>query len=1511
MSQAVPPALPDDAIAIVGMSGRFPGAPSVAALWELLRTGSRGIRTLSEAELAAAGVPERQLRDPAYVRARGVLEEVAGFDAGLFGMSPREAAFTDPQHRLFLECAFEALEDAAIAPGGDLRAGIYGGVSASSYFANQILAGADPLHADGDLIDRLRLGSLGTEKDFFTTRVSYRLDLRGPSVDVQSACSSSAVAVHLAAQALLMHSCDVALAGGASIFVPTTQGYLAQEGGVLSPDGHCRPFDSGARGTVPGSGVGVVVLRRLEDALADGDPIRAVLRGSAINNDGAVKVGFGAPGVDGQADVVAEALAVAGVDPDTIGFVETHGTGTRLGDPIEIAALRKAFGDSPGERCALGAIKASIGHLDAAAGVAGLIKAVLALEHATLPPQPEFEAINPDIALGERFYVPQSASEWRPANGAPRRASVSAFGIGGTNVHLVLEQAPECTARVNAQAVSASADAAANAAEGPLPVLLPLSAQTPAALAARGEALAVALERQSPAPSLQDVGATLRQGRRVMAARCAIAATDGADAAARLRTPGALVPVAPIERVVWLLPGQGAQRLGLARQLLASDRRLREHLVRLCGRLEKLLGVDPLPWFTRAGAPDPAAIDDTAIAQPLLFALEVALGRCWLERGVEPTLMLGHSLGELAAACLADVFSEEDGLLLVAARGRILAAQPRGSMLAVRASADALAEHVQGAGDVVVAAVNGPSATTLAGPTEAIASLAEKLAGLGLNVKPLATSHAFHSPLVDGAVEPFVETVATVELRAPSRAVISNVSGAPLTCEEATDPAYWGRQLREAVRFGSALTQVAADAGTVFVELGTGETLLPLAREAAPSARRMASLAPVNAEDRVADARTWLTTSAGLWSGGLTVALDPFNSQEKARRVPGLALYPFQRERHWVDRTAAATSAVDAATDADPTRVPEGRVWLPAWQRLAQSVPPGDVADATEHWLVVAHDSHVATGLVAALEQAGLPVQQSSVQDLAGVASAVRAIEEEGASVRMVYITGTTLQAAPSSTASAAAEYLATTTSLLRTLLGRGTSGGVGERVGGAAHQLAVVTQGLADVTDGDDLDPDLATILGALRVAPQEVSEPALRVIDVDRDDGAVVRRLYRELATVDRPEGIVALRGRHRWGECLQALDLPAAPSLAQGTLVVLIGGLGRIGRAIARWLVEERGVRVVVASRRAGDAPDEELTALAAQAEVFEHHRVDITDAEALTALFDDISARHGALGLVLHLANVASRTPLQTTTTEDLIAPLGAKVEGTRALATALRAHQPQAVVLWSSLASLLGGLGTLSYTAANAFLDAFATAKGDPWRSVSWDVWDEGRSGPAGLAIQALPVADAMGLLERILAVPDLRHTFVSTRDLVQRRREVSHRLRAGDAQPAQGGPASRSPRPQIATAYVAPRNEIEAAVAEIWADVLGLEQVGVEDPFFDLGGDSLLATMLLSKITSRFALDVPVERFFEAPTVASAARVISAELERTTAGEDLDALLSELEGLSDEEAARLLEEDRS
>ncbi|MEM7411462.1 MAG: SDR family NAD(P)-dependent oxidoreductase [Myxococcota bacterium] len=1512
MSRVGSETLPTDAIAIVGMAGRFPGAANVAELWSLVREGRRGIRSLEEAELRAAGVTPAQLEDPRYVRARGVLEDVAGFDADLFGMSPREAAFTDPQHRIFLECALDALEDAAIDPSrGDRRIGVFGGVSSSSYFLNQVLAGTDARNASSELMDHLRLGSLGSEKDFFATRVSYRLDLRGPSVDVQSACSTSAVAVHLAVQSLLMHGCDAALAGGASVFVPHTAGYLAQAGGVLSDDGTCRPFEAAASGTVPGSGAGVLVLRRLEDALADGDPVRAVILGTGLNNDGALKVGFGAPGVDGQADAIAEALSVAGVSADSIGYVETHGTGTRLGDPIEIAALKSAFGAAAGEGdasapCALGGVKANLGHLDAAAGIAGIAKAVLALEHRTIPPQPSFDAINPEIDFAGRFFVPSEATPWT-SGPTPRRAGVSSFGIGGTNVHLVLQEAP---------APEAPRDASAPVS----PELLILSAHSAEALSARGGAVADLLDapveaaQEASGARLEDVAHTLLHGRRAMEKRQAIVASSAKDAADRLRTPGALAPVSPIRRVVFLLPGQGAQRVGMARGLLRADSKLRDHLQALCARLAPGLGFDPWPLYTGEGRVEidgtdaRERIDETWVAQPLLVALEVALGRRWLELGVEPAALLGHSLGELAAACLAGVFSEEDGLDLVLARGAILRAQPRGSMLAVRAAAGALEARLSdGPTGVVVAARNAPGATTLAGPSDAIEALARDLATEGISTKPLATSHAFHSPLVDGAVEPFVERVASIALHPPRWPVISNRSGARLTDAEATDPAYWGQQLRSPVAFAEGVASVGPDDSTAFLEVGPPGTLAPLVREVAPGAPRIACLAPPERRDGEdnADARAFLGAAGRLWAGGADLDLARLSTGSPSRRLGGLPGYPFQRSPHWVERPAEGAPAAAPAPD---TATPAGRIWVPSWRRRPAAITRSAAGD----WLLVARDEDapIVRSLAKALAQKGGRV--AIVQPGATPADWLAGLDRRDGPVRVVHLVGAATAPGDGADAVSAARdgfaCVATLAAGLTTVSDREAP------EASAPSELFVVSTGLADVRDDDAIDPGRATLLGPVRVAAQELPGLRVRLVDIastdaERDAERLLAELLRE-----SEDDVVALRGAHRWVEHVEALDLADAPRIGAGSLIVLLGGLGRMGRAMAKWLVRERNARVVLASRSAPDAHDAdalepELSEWCAVGSA-EVHRVDVTDPKDLGRFLDDVATRLGAIDLIFHLANEPARTPLDRSDAESLLFPLTTKVGGALALERALEGHAPVVVVLSSSLASLLGGPGTASYTAANAFLDAFAGARRGVWRSVSWDVWNDPGAPLANLQA-GLDVADAMEQLERILAAAELPHAFVSARDLAQRRQEVAERLRADHFAAREGSTdhLERAPRPPIGTPYVAARNELEQALAEIWAEVLGLETVGVDDPFFDLGGDSLLATMLLSKVTERFAIEIPVDRFFEAPTVAEAAVVLAEQLEGEASEDELDALLAEMEDLSDADAARLLEQE--
>ncbi|HLL48680.1 MAG TPA: type I polyketide synthase, partial [Longimicrobiaceae bacterium] len=678
-------------VAIIGMAGRFPRAPDVRRLWENLAAGKEGVVDLSDEELLRAGTDVRLLEHPDLVKRHGVLEDIEWFDAGFFGFTPREAEMLDPQHRLFLECAWEALEGAGYDPQRLERiTGMYAGMSSSSYdkLVQATLSGSDPVWQFQ--------AAIALDKDFLTTRVSHKLNLTGPSITVQTACSSSLVAVHLACQSLVHGECDMALAGAAAVSATQRAGYLYREGSIASPDGRCRAFDARAQGTVSGSGVAIVVLKPLAAALEDGDHVHAVIRGSAVNNDGSAKVGFTAPSIGGQAKVIAEALAMADVEPRTIGYVEAHGTGTPLGDPIEIAALNQVFYDCPPGSCVVGALKTNLGHLDTAAGVAGLIKVALALEHGFIPPTLHFERPNPHVDFaGGPFYVSSAGLPW-PASG-PRRAGVSSFGIGGTNAHVVLEEAPR-----------------PEAAPATRPwCLLPLSARTPSALRAARARLAAHLEEHSEL-ALPDVSFTLQTGRSEFQERFAVVARDIPEAVRLLRTGEDAVSATagpPAGHAAFLFPGQGAQHAGMTAELYAAEPGFREQVNVCCALLREELGVDlRAVIYPAEGEADAASerLEQTALTQPALFVVEYALARLWMARGLQPEAMLGHSVGEYVAACLAGVFTLEDALRLVAARGRLMQSLPGGAMLAV-AVGDKELEPLLGP-DLSLAAVNGPTA---------------------------------------------------------------------------------------------------------------------------------------------------------------------------------------------------------------------------------------------------------------------------------------------------------------------------------------------------------------------------------------------------------------------------------------------------------------------------------------------------------------------------------------------------------------------------------------------------------------------------------------------------------------------------------------------------------------------------------------------------------------------------------------------------------------------------------
>ncbi|WP_243146815.1 type I polyketide synthase [Scytonema sp. UIC 10036] len=887
-----------EAVAIIGMSGRFPGAKNVEEFWKNLQNGVESITFFSQEELESAGVPKELVRNCQYVKANGIIDNVEWFDAAFFGMNPTEAAITDPQQRLFLECAWSALEQAGYLLETDLGSiGVYAGTGGfNSYFLNNLYANPELRKSVGDY-----QMMIANDSNLLSTRVSYKLNLTGPSLTIQTACSTSLVAISMACRSLLNYECDLALAGGVSIRVPQKTGYLYQEGMILSPDGHCRAFDAQAQGTVGGSGVGIVVLKRLEEAIADRDYIHAVVKGCAINNDGAKKVGLTAPSVDGQAAVISQALAFAEVEPETIAYIEAHGTATPMGDPIEMKALTQVFSRYTQKKsfCALGSVKTNVGHLDSAAGVAGLIKTVCALKHQLIPPSLHFQEPNPEIDFANSpFYVNTQLSEWN-TNGTPRRAGVSSFGVGGTNAHVILEEAPVIQTSGPSRPWQ----------------LLMLSATTDTALLGATVNLVEHL-REHPKLKLADVAYTLSIGRKAFDYRRILVCRNREDAIAQgtLEEPIAALSTndsqqvltnfqEPIKRkVVFMFSGQGAQYVNMALELYQLEPTFRHYIDISSEILKPHLGLDLRDYlYPQKHHLEEATeqLKQTALTQPALFIVEYALAQLWMSWGIKPSAMIGHSIGEYVAACLAGVFSLEDALLLVAKRGQLMQQLPTGAMLAVPLEEKQL-QPLLGE-QLSLAVINGPAHCVVAGTTEAINALQLKLMAQGVECRHLHTSHAFHSHMMEPIKAPFTLAVKKVNLKPPQIPYLSNVTGTWITPEQATNPNYWAQHLRHEVRFAQGLQQLFPQPEQILLEIGPGRTLTTLAKQHPQKAKEQIVLSSLrHPQDENSDFALLLTTLGKLWLAGVQVNWSEFFAHEQRQRLP-LPTYPFERQRYWID----------------------------------------------------------------------------------------------------------------------------------------------------------------------------------------------------------------------------------------------------------------------------------------------------------------------------------------------------------------------------------------------------------------------------------------------------------------------------------------------------------------------------------------------------------------------------------------------------------------------------------
>jgi acyl transferase domain-containing protein/NADP-dependent 3-hydroxy acid dehydrogenase YdfG/acyl carrier protein len=1392
------------------MAGEFAGAPDVEQLWQALLDGRELITHYARADLTSRGVSPDEVDHRDYVASRGALHHPLGFDANFFGYSAREAELMDPQQRRLLETAWHVAEDAGIAPSSmSGKVGVFTATAAPTYITNfPPPPGIDPMEIQ-----------LGNDTDFAAARISYKLGLGGPSLAVSTACSSGLTAVHLACQSLLNGDSDIAFALACSIRFPADRGLRRVPGSILSADGRCRAFSAAADGTVEADGSAGVLLRRLDDACADGDHIYAVIAGSAIGNDGSDRAGFTAPGVEGQRKIIEAALGFAEIDPSEVTYVEAHGTATRLGDAVETRALASVYGHADrSSPCRLGSVKSNLGHLNHAAGMAGLIKVALSVHRRRLPPTLHArDGLNPELDLASGRLTIQTDHELWPAEASPRIAGVSSFGMGGSGVHVLVTQAPQ---------IQNSAVSRTDSFE-----VIPLSAATPAALTASRDDLAQWLARH-PEADLADVGHTLRSGRAVLPYRMVVGGRDRAEVIAELTE--AAIPQEPalVGGTVLLFPGQGAERPGMAAGLFESDASFRGHLDTCLEALP-----DAEAAVLRRYLLDPAhGGGGTELAQPALVATEYATAKCWEEHGLRATAMIGHSVGEITAACLAGVLAIEDAMRLVAARGHLVARSGPGAMLAVQLTPDGLRERLRDNGTWDLAAHNASTECVISGDKAALERIADALRADGVGAVLLNVAHAFHSRHLDPLLAKFAALIEQVPLSAPSRPYLSCVTGTWTTSEQATSTEHWVAHLRDTVFFADAMRTSISAGGSVFLQLGPGRSAGAHAREA--GARHVVlghSTAP------------WRGV-AHAWTRGADVS---WARSSRGRRIP-VPGYPFQRDTYVSGPPATAPSI----TTADPARLPVGE-WLHAETfapAIRSPLSAEEVAAKLPRRWRVTGSGPVADALVAYGQELGFGVAQAP--EPADEELTVLVIESDAGSHRALDI-GSQLDAL--------------------------------WRIGGAlTGDVLVVTATTPSRAAGATRRTVRPSACGAAAAAAAQVLEqenPGLRIRCVDVASGQNPDEIAADIAaaTVDgRVGGSVLWDGRH-WIRRLEQVHWPGPSMIRPDGNYLILGGAGTIGLALSSWLAGDRGAKVALVGRRPASqlTPDAEET-MALLGDRAAYFAADVTDVAALGQAWNAAETALGPVDGVIHAAGESSPSAFTLVSPSQAAHPdphLRVKGLGVEQLATLVRDRKPSFVLGLSSLSVLLGGLGFARYAAANAYLESFFASMNDrsetTWAALRLDSWTPSRErtgSPFSRATQAIRPEETAALFDHVFGLLRLGTITASVTDL-------SVRVIERERPEAEGLPvavSARHPRPLIATPYRAPCDELEEAVLELLEDLLHIDGIGVDDDFFELGGHSLLAMSLATRLSASLGLKLDLRSVFDSPTAARLAAMIEA-----------------------------------
>ncbi|MGH1480694.1 MAG: SDR family oxidoreductase [Geminicoccales bacterium] len=1503
-------------VAVVGLAGRYPESPDIGAFWRNLRDGQDCLRSFADEEMDELGIPAAYYRRENFINRGTKLPDAAGFDAAFFGYTPREASMMDPQARIFLETCYQALEHAGYDPYRYERAiGVFAGSNPNDYAA--LLGVADPSDSL-TAFDQL----IGSDKDFLATRVSHRLNLRGPALTLQTACSTSLVAVHLAVQSLLNYECSMALAGGVTANFRQGVGYFYQPGMILSPAGTCRAFDADAEGTTLGQGCGVALLKRLSDAIEDGDTIWAVVKATALNNDGSNKLSYTAPSEDGQTEVIALAHELAGVTSDSITYVETHGTGTKLGDPIEIAALSRAFAAGTDRRqyCAIGSAKTNFGHTDAAAGITGFLKTVLSLAHGEIPPSLHFTKPNPEIDFeNSPFFVNQTLRPWE-AGPYPRRAGVSAFGIGGTNAHVVLEEAP---ARPEVKVSDKKQ-------------LFLFSAKTAAAVDQRLADLATAFADRDAAGEafdLADVAFTLRAGRPDFTQRRAVVVEDAKDIAATLKgdRDNAIVAgnaTSSPPSLVWLYTGQGAQYPGMAKGLYRDEPAFAEAVDACSTLFREHLDLDIKTLiFADDGERATEQLQQTAITQPALFTIEYAAGRLLHSWGLAPAMVIGHSIGEYAAAVEAGVMGLKDAVRVVAERGRLMQAMAPGSMASIPLSADKLAPLLPLG--VELAAENAPGLSVVSGETAAIEGFIAALDEKDIKAQPLLTSHAFHSAMMAEAEREFAGVMASVALSPPRLAMVSNVTGDWLTDQQATDPDFWASQIRKPVLFASCVQALCAKGGLAFIELGPGRALSTMVlKNDSFDKDRMSTASMIRHPRLDRDDQTFALETVGkLWTAGVEIDWEMFTEARAPRRVP-LPPYPFERQEFWQPKQRHQLALPSfGQTDKPVQKRNDLDHWLyvPSYQRVPVQQQTVQRHDGLA--LVLAPATPDADLWLAELEMQLGPLKvvrpgRAFARDAQGVFEihpdhddqldqVFAALNEDD--VRIDLMIHGWLADAP--------EKVETIPALNRALaLGVHTA----HNLARAASRLAakdgirieIVTTGAHHVLGNETVRPESAALLGPAKIIPLEYPGVEVRHIDLvtglaDADERAALNRELGAALT----DPIIALRNGQRWRPTVVPLETTRNRNkipLRQGGVYFIVGGLGGVGLSIGRYLAREYGATLALTSRNGLPERRDDMSAEQAQRlDLLEEikglspnsqvYAVDAASEIDMDTTVTQIEADIGRIDGVIVAAGVVDQGgTIHRRSREVMEQSIASKVHGSLVLARLFKERQVDFILLSSSIAATLyhNRFAQVGYVTGNGYAETFALharQQGLPMTTVAWDDWlsigmsvraaeDFGNTYGAEITLMdelnSFTPDEGVELVARALSV-DEPTLIVSPTDLEARLREDVNVISPFLEQAiGEGGSEDK----------LADAASLDEHLQGIWCDILGFETIAPADDFFELGGDSLQAARMADRFSRSFGIDVSLNLLFDHPKLADMTQAIGGLLKANeTVGTDATA----------------------